>query len=192
MNNRYRNDFGLFLNELKLNGNGIEIGVAEGRYSEKLLETSNLKTLYLLDIWETYDPILPNEPIDIERKPYGEMRYQRVIKNMQKYGERAKIIRGDSKKIFKDFSDYFFDFIYIDANHEYEHAKQDIINWYPKCKINGVFAGHDYVNEMTRRGWCGVKQAIDEFCYSKNITPSYTLGTKNCPSSWYLIKQTKT
>jgi hypothetical protein len=188
MNNRYRKDFGNFLNELGLNGIGIEIGVAEGNYSEILLKTSNLKTLYLLDIWETYDPILPNEPQEIIRKPYGEMRYKNVIKNMAKYGDRTKIIRGDSKEVFKQFPDYFFDFIYIDADHSYENALQDINNWYPKCKINGVFAGHDYINEMTRRGWCGVKQAVDEFFYTKNIIPSFTLGTRTCPSSWYLIK----
>ena len=30
------------------------------------------------------------------------------------------------------FSDGYFDFIYIDAQHSYAEALQDVIAWYPK------------------------------------------------------------
>ena len=181
MKNRHRNEFGLFLNENGLFGNGIEIGVAEGNYSEKLLKTSNLSKLYLLDTWEV-------NTTDMNGDPYGDIRYKGVVKKMREYGDRVEVIRGNSLIEFGRFPDSYFDFIYLDANHEYEYIKQDLNNWYPKCKVGGVFSGHDYFNGMTRRGMCGVKQAIDEFCNHKEITPLVTFGTEKCPASWYIIK----
>ena len=38
-----REDFGRFLNNLQLNQYGVELGVAQGYFSESLLENSNLK-----------------------------------------------------------------------------------------------------------------------------------------------------
>jgi hypothetical protein len=181
MQGRHRNQFGFFLNEQGLLGNGIEIGVAEGNYSEKLLKSSNLRKLYLLDTWEV-------SMSGMNADPYGEARYKRVIKKMKEYGDRVEIIRGNSLVEFNRFPDCHFDFIYLDANHEYEYIKLDLKNWYPKCKDNGVFSGHDYFNGMTKRGMCGVKQAVDEFCLSINTVPIITFGTEKCPPSWYLIK----
>lgn len=48
------------------------------------------------------------------------------------------------------------DFIFIDANHDYRHVKEDIRLWLPKVKRGGVIAGHDYIN------FAGVKKAVDE------------------------------
>ena len=36
------------------------------------------------------------------------------------------------------------DFVYIDANHNYECVKEDIEHWYPKVKVGGIIAGHDF------------------------------------------------
>lgn len=181
MKNRHRNEFGLFLNEQGLFGNGIEIGVAEGNYSEKLLKTSNLSKLYLLDTWEV-------DLTGMNGDPYGDARYKTVVKKMEKYGSRIEIIRGNSLSEFSRFPDDYFDFIYLDANHQYEYIKQDLENWYPKCKGGGISAGHDYFDGMTKRGLCGVKRAVDEFCYYRDITSSLTFGTEKCPPSWYFIK----
>ena len=50
----------------------------------------------------------------------------------------------------------FFDFIYIDADHEYESVKKDIEAWIPRLRSGGIIAGHDYI------GYRGVHDAVNE------------------------------
>jgi len=52
-------------------------------------------------------------------------------------------------------SDGSVDFIYIDAGHNYEAVKQDILLWKPKLKTVGIMAGDDYE-------WPGLKNAVKE------------------------------
>lgn len=40
--------------------------------------------------------------------------------------------------------DQSLDFIYLDARHDYCGVREDIQMWWPKLKIGGIFAGHDY------------------------------------------------
>jgi len=65
----------------------------------------------------------------------------------------------------KLYTDNSIDFIYIDASHDYENVKNDLIHWYPKVKIGGVIAGHDYYREE-------VKRAVDEFFKDKEFKTS--------------------
>jgi predicted O-methyltransferase YrrM len=69
------------------------------------------------------------------------------------------------------------DFIFIDASHEYEDVKKDIIAWYPKLKLGGIIAGHDYTS------YDGVKKAVDEILINKNLNirleNSYWIHKKN-------------
>jgi len=51
------------------------------------------------------------------------------------------------------------DFIYIDGNHSYKSAKEDILNYFPKVKIGGLISGDDYNHPMNDYG---VKKAVDE------------------------------
>ena len=44
----------------------------------------------------------------------------------------------------KKFSDGSLDFVYIDARHEYDSVKEDIVSWLPKIKKGSFIGGHDY------------------------------------------------
>ena len=85
---------------------------------------------------------------------------QRLIENTKKWN--IELICKDSYQASLMFHDYFFDLIYIDANHSYAEVKKDIINWMPKLKNTGIIAGHDY-----DRGWPGVIKAVDEIFQKK-------------------------
>ena len=50
------------------------------------------------------------------------------------------------------------DFVYIDGNHRYEYVKKDIELYWPKIKIGGVLAGHDF-----KSGEDGVRKAVKEY-----------------------------
>ena len=49
-----RDDFGLLLKSLGLNGYGIEIGVERAQFSKAILGSSELKKVYLLDAWKMF------------------------------------------------------------------------------------------------------------------------------------------
>jgi len=64
--------------------------------------------------------------------------------------------------------DKYFDLIYVDANHHYEHVKHDILICLPKLKENGIICGHDYlINSNTLFG--GVDMAVREIFPDKTI-----------------------
>jgi hypothetical protein len=46
-----------------------------------------------------------------------------------------------------------FDFIYIDARHDYKGVTADIENWFPKLNYRGIIAGHDYLTAVEQLGY---------------------------------------
>lgn len=76
----------------------------------------------------------------------------------------------DSISASKRFKDNSLDFVFIDAAHDYESVKADILAWLPKVKNNGILAGHDYYPEHPE--YCGVYQAVHEIFDKKFIKQS--------------------
>jgi len=182
-----RNRFGDLLREKGLNGIGIEIGVATGNFSQILLEHTSLQKIYFLDAWKHFSPEEYKDPCNASQKEQDK-RHASVIKRLAPYGDRYEIIKGDCTEIVNNFEDGYFDFLYIDANHEYQYIKRDLKNWYPKVKSGGIFAGHDYLTSTNSKKICGVKKAVDEFCSEHNLEVFITGGTRRIPPSWFLIR----
>lgn len=65
----------------------------------------------------------------------------------------------DAAKLFEDNS---IDFCFIDAAHDYESVKKDIMAYWPKVKNGGILAGHDYEK--------GVLQAVHELFNQNKVT----------------------
>jgi len=92
----------------------------------------------------------------------GEASFQSFMHNMEPIVNAAPnqvmmIHKGNSVDLSKRFEDGYFDFVFIDANHEYEAVKADITAYLPKVKPGGVLAGHDY-HPVEHE----VKRAVDE------------------------------
>ena len=66
-----------------------------------------------------------------------------------------RIVRLPSVEAAKVFPKHFFDFVYIDADHEREAVRLDIETWYPKVRKGGILGGHDFSR------W-GVKPAVED------------------------------
>jgi hypothetical protein len=118
---------------------------------------------YCIDTWkgskEHTDPTNGgHEPMCLE--PNGI--FPLFMKNLEPVKDYIKPIQKTSKEACEEFPDDFFDFVFIDASHEYEDIKIDIDLWFPKVKKDGVLAGHDY-------GWLGVKRAVDEFVAANDL-----------------------
>jgi len=182
-----RNNIGEALKELGLTGNGIEIGVAEGKFSKIIIDNFPLKKIFLLDLWKEL-PSAEYEDATNSKQEIQDKRYNMVLEIAKPCGDKVTVIRKDSRLAPSDFEDNYFDFIYIDANHKYEYVKADLNNWYPKLRPGGFFSGHDYLNKRNRMGLCEVRKAVDEFCVHIGITPKIIPGTRRCPLSWYWIK----
>lgn len=80
-----------------------------------------------------------------------------------------------------------FDFVYIDAAHDYKSVKADIEAWWPTVKAGGMMGGHDYENKPDDGFWGPVEvfSAVNDW--------AFPLGLKvhsvehNCPS-WWVVK----
>lgn len=88
--------------------------------------------------------------------------YTATLENLKPIEDKINIIKNDSKTESKNYPDEFFDVVYIDASHEYEYVKEDILHWYPKVKKGGIISGDDYI-----LGWPGVMQAVNEIFKDK-------------------------
>ncbi|MFA4952604.1 MAG: class I SAM-dependent methyltransferase [Candidatus Pacearchaeota archaeon] len=184
----FRYQLPILLRKLGLVDVGVEVGVQTGVYSEIILRLSNLKRLYSIDCWKSFEGYK-----DIANKNQIKQYYYylKTIARLFKFGKRSRILRKFSKDAARLFRGNSLDFIYIDAQHSYEGCKEDIELWWPKLKKGGIFAGHDYVNGKLLEGEFGVKRAVDEFI-KKEKQKLFVVNAKIRNDSkwptWYLVK----
>ena len=156
-----RKEFGKLIDGLNLKI-GVELGVAAGIFSDILLKNSNLEKLFSIDRWNDHH----NEE---------EMKKAKTLLSV--YKERSIILQTTFDKALNDFSDDYFDFIYIDG---YAHTGQDngktLNDWYPKLKSGGIFAGHDY-----HPRWTPTIIAVDAFV-EKHDLKLYLTKERRYPS----------
>lgn len=163
-----RND----LPKLITSGIGVELGVANGEYSEIILNNSGLERLYSIDSWCS--------------RGHQSEEYIVAVQRLSKYGLRNVVMRMEFKEAVKHFVDEFFDFIYIDGYaHEGEDGGKTFTDWWPKIKKGGIFGGHDY-DEY----WNYNKSVIEKFCESVKKEIVVVDGTSGwgAAKSWYIIK----
>jgi hypothetical protein len=178
-----RDDIGHVLNEMKLNGDGVEVGVAFGENAEMVLSKSGLKTLYLIDPWCHVLGEDAKGYADAIKDWEGCLAF--CISKLQKFGNRAKTIRETSFIGSRMFQNESLDFVYIDANHMSPMIDNDLMYWYDKVKHGGIFGGHDYHNILREDYQCDVKTAVDKFFKDKGKKIHVT---KDADPSWYIIK----
>ena len=90
----------------------------------------------------------------------------------------VQIIRDYTFNAVKQFSDNYFDFVYIDADHSETACYTDMTNWYPKVKRGKFLVGHDY-----RRRF-GVVPAVNRFVEENKLELIFLP-----PSTWAVIKK---
>lgn len=155
---------------------GIEIGVHRGDYSAQIYkffkkEKFNLN-LYLVDQWI----------VDDKFDEYGSNNLNEAYKYTQQRFQNNKditIMKMSSLNASKDFKNEYFDFVYIDANHNYEFVLHDLNLWYPKVKKKGILFGDDYNRPY------GVHQAVAEFAYENKLIVHFT----DNGNQYYLLKE---
>ena len=166
-----------------------EVGVRLGDYFDILL-TPNVIEAYGVDIWRSTDSIGQND--NLYNQEVLDLQYNKVF-NKYKNDNRVRLIREFSVNAAKFFPDYYFDFIYIDADHTYEAVKKDLESWYPKLKKNGILSGHDYISgektlELGHSVPFGVIEAVSDFRKVNNIKNSEFHVTNELYGSYFILK----
>jgi hypothetical protein len=139
----------------------IEIGVLRGDFSQSILESFNIKKLYLVDPFKPYvDKIINKKVFESEM----EENYKHVL-NKFNNNKKVELLRKTSLEASKLFNDEFFDFIYIDGDHSFESVYEDLNLWFPKLLKNGVIAGDDYFHPSGIE----VRKAVNKFVSENNL-----------------------
>ena len=140
-----------------------EIGVAEGKNAKFMAETLSPKALHLIDPWAHQDDPAYTSDINNVSDGEGELRYE-FVQMMFKDNPAVTIHRGFSTEVAQTFPDGHFDFIYIDARHDYQAVLEDLETWEKKLSPNGILAGDDYFSStFAWQNNFGVVPAVTEF-----------------------------
>jgi hypothetical protein len=153
----YSNLYKTIVEKFSSNSKFVEVGSWKGKSSAFMaVEIANSNKdidFYCVDTWE-------GGP-DHQGRDDLHTLYDTFTDNMKSLKDYYIPMRMTSLNAAKQFEDNSLDFVFIDASHEYQDVKNDIIAWLPKVKQGGVLAGHDYyVN--SHDFFPGVKQAVNE------------------------------
>lgn len=190
---RKRNHLGHLL-ESEGKTSGVELGVQRGIFAADILsQWPSAKRYVLVDLWSTqtnYNDIA-NKGNNIQEEYKKE-----TLSRMERF-----ISRGTSVEICQNYTTDcaikyrrngdVFDYIYVDARHDYKGVMIDLETWWPLLRRGGIFAGHDYVTNddgplQSGQDWSlnfdgtvdpsgrAVKGAVDDFMDKQGLQISVT------------------
>lgn len=157
-----RNVFPQILNFLGLIGEGVEVGVQSGAYSEVLLTHWLGRRLFSVDPWREWLRDSYQDSANVTQQRQDQL-YLEAKRKLDPFKERSVILRKTFREAARDFADRSLDFVYLDAQHQYDAIREDLRLWLPKVKPGGVLCGDDYRDAADIKKVCGVKTAVNEF-----------------------------
>jgi hypothetical protein len=162
------------------NGTVAEIGVFKGNFSSQIISVTKPSRLHLIDFW-------PDSMIQSDGERITGTDACKFVRNVfasEIQNNKVVLHKGLSSQVSQEFPDEYFDWIYIDADHNYAGVKSDLNCWYPKVKTGGFITGHDYIEKT----WYGVVQAVNEFLKQKPLTFIALTAESHGSRSWVLKK----
>ncbi len=177
LKNHNREDVVKLLNKDAQDLVGVELGVAEGIYSHRMLTCGLFKHFYGVD---SYDDIDRQHNID---------QYKKTLLKMG-LTSSYKLLRMRFDDALDLFDDNTLDFIYVDGYaHTGEEGGKTICDWWKKLKVGGVMAGDDY----DEKAWPLVVAVVDNFVKQIDGELFITDLTEDNPycqyPSWGVVKK---
>lgn len=129
---------------------GSWLGKSTACLAEKIRKSGKPIKLYAVDTWRGNATV--QRHIDFVKEAGGTI-YPMFRKNMLECGVENLVqpMQMASLEAVSAFSDKSLDFVFIDADHEYESVKAYIAAWLPKVRLGGVLAGHDIEMPAVKR-----------------------------------------
>lgn len=165
---------------------GAEVGVFAGDFAAAILDRAKPRELHLVDAWRFvgYDwrnlpPHVPQSQYDAfarylkDAEPAWDgddpsdglaLLHRRVVDRFSD-DSRVRIARGLSSEVLATYPDGYFDFLYLDADHDYHPVLSDLWGARRTLAKGGLILGHDF--DMDRRHrWSNhaVIEAVMSFC----------------------------
>jgi len=132
----------------------LEIGTLAGDYAEVLIKEVKPASIDLIDVFEA------NDWPDCNR--FDKRGHFDFVKNRFKDVKNITYHKGYSDKIMPNLNKKF-DYIYIDANHDYEHCKNDLMNSLELLEDGGIIGFNDYIVDQDHGVDYGVIEVVCEF-----------------------------
>jgi predicted O-methyltransferase YrrM len=125
----------------------LELGSLEGRSAIWLLErvlTHPTSKIYCVDTWKE------------------EVFYQNFLDNIQSFKKQIEIVKSTTDEAFQllEKDPRWFDFIFIDADHEKESVKKDFINSLKFIHPLGIIYLDDWLYPSIRQAITELKQEL--------------------------------
>ena len=181
VNAQHRGDLIKLCNRLNLTRYAAEVGVFRGGFSRHNLRHWHGEKYFMIDAWDfrandsATSGGAPSPDKNTKISEHNEKNYRRALANVKDWippqGDRAIVLRLFSEAAVIRFPDRYFDFIYIDAGHEYRNALRDARVWWPKLRVGGMMGGDDFADQIdtfpglkvhSGSAW-GVKSAVSQF-----------------------------
>jgi hypothetical protein len=174
----HRNDLAQLFTELGFK-RGVEVGVAEGNYSEVLLKANPECELLLVDPWHAYSENPQNKTESKHTFAYTE-----ALRKTKGY--RVMVMQDYSMNAVRELKEESLDFCYIDGNHLFDYVMQDLIEWSKRVRSGGIVSGDDYY-ALDQKRWVGggVVEAVNAYVGAHGINPWFIFsGHKSTDFFW--------
>lgn len=132
----------------------LEIGTLAGDYAEVLIKEVKPEHIDLVDVFKANDWPDCNRFNKHSHLSFVQNRFKDVKNITYHVGYSDNILPNLNKK---------FDYIYIDANHDYEHCKSDLVNSLPLLDEGGIIGFNDYIVDQDHGVDYGVIEVVCEF-----------------------------
>lgn len=137
----------------------VEVGSFTGESTEMFAKSGKFSSITAVDAWDNSVASKDFDGCDMS------LAEQLFVLRTYRY-PCVRRIRNLSTNASFLFDKHSIDFIYIDADHEYESVYQDILHWLPKVRPGGFIGGHDYNIDYP-----GVKRAVLDFFDNFKLYP---------------------
>jgi hypothetical protein len=144
-----------------------EVGTAYGEFSRVILKNLGPSVFHAID---TFNIVAGREPwgltILAEHKMTHEEYYAEKFLSLIN-SKKLIMHKGLSWEVLATFEDNTFDYLYLDAGHDYKSVKKDIDALNAKMKPNSFIQFNDYtIYDFFAGTQYGVIQAVNEFIMS--------------------------
>jgi hypothetical protein len=162
------------LDALRGKGNvGIELGVAAGSFSARMMHSGKFAKVFGVDTYDDY---------------YHHIDEYREALTVVGLDHNYSLLRMSFEEARKLFPEGFFDFIYVDGfAHTGQEGGQTLADWFGTLKVGGVMAGDDYHDD-----WPLVQWAVNDFADTLGVKLKRTERVEdhsyNRYPSWFFVK----
>jgi hypothetical protein len=156
----------------------VEVGVHDGSFLSLIAASApaSLRHVVGVDPWAAvgdgplnhyYDTAAASSEVNEGRLKLARQRLRRHHAPPFKHVTLLRLRSITAATLFRDGS---LDVVYIDARHDYSSVLADLEAWWPKVRIGGLLAGHDFLGpEVVGGTFFSVRPAAEKFCRDRGL-----------------------